>query len=243
MNGTTYPHKATRALEDLEPLNAPRLHERIFQDVLVAGLDFHQDRANEFRHCTDLLTKIMQIHKDYTAEAGLFGDLFGEYLECNSETSERNGQFFTPVDVADMMVRMEFSGADLRGEPARICDPAAGTGRFMLRTAKHYAEHTGMFNFLIVNVDIDHRLFTYCTMNAVLNGIPAICIHGDALRVEVWDAFAMMPRGPWASWHRLDLDMAKALVVAGLKEKRRAPPGSGCEPSKTVQVTPEGGRA
>lgn len=239
MTATRYPHKATRRLEDLEPLNSPRLHEQIYSEILVAGLDFQRDRAEEFQAGTGLFAKILSIYEDYSAEAGRFGDMFGEYLECNGETSERNGQFFTPADVVNLMVSLNFDGADLRGDPVRVCDPAAGTGRFMLRTADYFARKTGMLNFLFVNIDIDRRAFTYCTMNAIMNGIPAICIHGDTLRVEAWDAFVMLPVGMRATWHRLDLETAKRMIVAGMEAKKKQ---EQCVALKTVQATLVGER-
>ncbi len=226
-----YPHPATRQLEKLETLNGPRLHERIHDDVLVAGLGFHRDRAEDFQAGTELLGTLMQIYQDYGDEAGPFGDMFGEYLECNGQTSERNGQFFTPISVVDMMVAMTLSGQDLDGQPMRICDPAAGTGRFMLRTALHYGrENYGCLNFLFVNVDIDRRAFVYCTMNAVLNGISSICIHGDALRVEIWDAFATLPVGRFALWERVRPEVARDLIV--MSQKVPEPPVQ----RETVQV-------
>jgi len=228
MSRVRYPHRATKRLEDLEDLNGPKLHDQIYSDILIPGLDFRRDRADEFRPNTELLASLMDISQDYTDEAGPFSDLFGEWLECNGETSERNGQFFTPIDVVDMMVEMTFQGIDLdRKTPWTVCDPAAGTGRFMLRVAKHFGERTGSFNFLMTNIDIDRRAFTFCTMNAVLNGIPAIHIHGDTLRMEVYDAFATLPIGRFALWERLRPEIARDLIVQSLK-----PPAEPVKPAR-----------
>jgi len=134
-----YPHTATGRLEDLEPLNSPRLHDRIYDEILVGGLEFRRDHAEEHREGIQLLGTLMDIHREYSEQAGPFRDLFGEYLENSGQTSERAGQFFTPPDIVDMMVRSMLPDTDLgRPEPFTICDPACGTGRFMLRTAAYF---------------------------------------------------------------------------------------------------------
>lgn len=216
MSQIRYPHAATKQLEDLEPLNAPPLHERIHSEILTKGLDFHPGREAEFADSIALLGKLMQISRDYAAEAGPFGDLFGEYLECNGQTNSRAGQFFTPIEMVDLTLKINLHGQDLGGRPLVLADPAAGTGRFMLRVAKHFAEQNeGCLNFLFVNTDTDRRMFAYAVMNAVLHRIPSICIHGDILKVEAWEAFATIPMGAFARWERVRLDVAKDLIVAG----------------------------
>jgi hypothetical protein len=215
MKQIRYPHAATQQLESLEPLNAPRLHDQIY-DLLVAGLDFTPERAVEYQDKIALLGTLQMIAADYTAEAGPFGDVFGEYLECTGQADFRTGQFLTPVDLADLTAKFTCGDLDLGGRPKLISDPAAGTGRFMLRTAKHFAEENGgALNFLFVTVDSDRRMFTYCTMNAILHRIPAICIHGDALTVEAWEAFGVVDDGMTVRWERVRLDVAKDLIVAG----------------------------
>lgn len=239
MSQVRYPHRATKRLEGLESLNGPRLHDRIYGEVLVAGLDFRRDQVEEYSENIALLGTLREVHREYSDEAGPFGDMFGEYMECNGETSERNGQFFTPIGVVDMMVQMTLQDTPLdRQEPWVFCDPACGTGRFMLRTAHHFAkENKGALNFLFTNVDIDRKAFTYCTMNAVLNGIPGIHIHGDTLRMEVWDAFATVPIGQVAPWTRVRPETAKAWLVQALQ----APTPTPTVRQETVQTSLEAG--
>ena len=236
MSRATYPHRATRQLEALEPLNAPRLHDQIYQDILIAGLGFRKDEAEKCQPGIDLLRSLTTAYRDYSEEAGRLGDMFGEYLECNGQTSERNGQFFTPPDIVDMIVAMQFNDVDLaRPEPYTVCDPACGTGRFMLSVAEHFARHNdGALNFLMTNIDIDRKAFVYCTMNAVLNGIPGIHIHGDTLRMDVWDAIATIPIGKVATWGRVAPERAKALIIQALKTP--APPVSPTTTQTTLEV-------
>jgi len=130
--------------------------------------------------------------------------LFGEYLIEYGKLNFRAGQFFTPINVCDMMVKMLINPSVDKHEA--ICDPAAGTGRFMLRTAKQYHKEIGQYNFLFTNIDIDPRVHTYCVLNAILYNIPSINIHGDALALKYYGAFATVPVNGWplAMWHKLD---------------------------------------
>lgn len=224
MSSVRYPHEATKALEKLEPLNGPRLYDRIYNEILIPGLSYAPENAEECRSGAELLGNLMEIHNRYCKEAGPFGDIFGEYLENNEETNARNGQFFTPISLVDATVGVTFGEMDLSGPPLEICDPAAGTGRFMLRTACHFMEKNhGALNFLFTNIDIDRRVWIYCVMNAVLSGIPSICIHGDTLGVEVYEAFATIPIGQVAQWGRVRPEIAKELIVRSTKTPAAKP--------------------
>lgn len=41
-------------------------------------------------------------------------------------------------------------------------------------------------------------------MNAILNGIPSIHIHGDSLLIKYWEAFAVIPEYGLPMWHTVD---------------------------------------
>lgn len=225
MSSVRYPHRATKALEDLEPLNGPRLHDRIYEDILIAGLNYRPEEAEKYRPGAELLGTLMKIHQEYNQEAGLFGDIFGEYLENNNETSVRNGQFFTPVHLVDAIVAMTFDGSDLTGTPQTICDPASGTGRFMLRTARYFMENNhGALNFLFTNIDADRKAWVYCVMNAVLSGIPSICIHGNTLGVEVYNAIVTIPIGQVAQWERVSPEVAKGFIIQSTRPAAKKSP-------------------
>lgn len=233
-------HKSLKALEALEPTNSKRLEDRIYKQILVGAQEFTQENAGEHQEGIELLGQLFMIHQKFQAEAGMFEDMFGEYMEGAFKRNNATSQFFTQMPVVRMMVKMNFSDSELEApEPQRICDPAAGTGRFMLGVAEHYAEATGCLNFLMVNIDVDHRAFVYCTMNAILNNIPCICIWGNTLSVEVFDAFVVGIPG-LQPWFRLDKDRAKDLIVSALESSNQARKDQ-LDPMKTEekQLEPE----
>jgi len=193
-------------------LSGVYLEERIYRDILIKGEDFHPDRKDEFKENIALLSELLDIHSQYVEEKGLFRDMFGDYMTQSGYTSFRSGQFFTPYTVCDFMTQVTLMDA-LEGKPKTICDPAAGTGRFMLSIAKCYHEKLGYYNFLITNIDIDKRMITYCTMNAIFHAIPSINIWGDSLALNFWDGYVVIPIGGRGTWHRIPEENISAYMT------------------------------
>lgn len=131
--------EAVKALHALAPMNSPALHDQIFKEILEPGERFTTENTDEFKSGIELLGKLLTIHSGYK-ERHPFGDMFSEYLMEHGRLNANAGQFFTPYNIVDMMTEMllTIDAESMRGEPLTMLDPAAGTGRFMLRTAKHY---------------------------------------------------------------------------------------------------------
>lgn len=174
--------------------------------MLEAGLKYREEDREEFQENMELLAELMMIKAEHEKESGPYGDMFGEYMLENYQLNPRAGQFFTPMNVCDMMVAMTISEESMK-KTERMLDPAGGTGRFMLRTAKYYAEKIGTYNFIFTNIDIDFRVYVFCTMNAILHAIPSINVWGDSLALEFREGFVTIGIGaPVAMWGRLDVE-------------------------------------
>lgn len=213
-------HKSLKALQALEPLNSVRLDERIYQKILVGGQAFTQENASEHTEGIELLGRLMEIHRDFQQEAGEWEDMFGEYMEGAFQLNSSTSQFFTPMSIVRLMVKMNLAAEDLnKPEPLKICDPACGCGRFMLGVAEHYAESLGAFNFLMTNIDVDHRAFVYCCMNAILHNIPSINIWGNTLSFEVFDAYIVGIPG-LQPWIRLEKEKARAFLLGSVQDRK-----------------------
>ena len=204
--------KRLKLLDDR--LSGVYLEERIYREILVRGEDFHPDRKDEFKENIALLSELLDIHRQYVEKKGLFRDMFGDYMLETGQTNFRAGQFPTPYTICDFMTRCTLMDA-LEGKPKTICDPAAGTGRFMLSIAKYYQEKLGYYNFLMTNIDIDKRMWTYCTMNAIFHAIPSINIWGDSLACEFWDGYAVIPLGGLGTWHRIPKENIYVYMTQG----------------------------
>jgi len=135
---------------------------------------------------------------------GEWGDMFGDWLSSTNQLNSKAGQFLTPPNIAHFIAKMCLSDnkEELERKIVLISDPASGTGRFMLDVAEHYSETIGKLNFIFVNIDIEFRVYVYCTMNAILKGIPAINIWGNSLGLETDynEAVVTIPIGTVAMW-------------------------------------------
>ena len=217
-----------KKLNRLAPINSPKLYEQVL-DLLKKGVDFTPEKAEEYAESGvhEFFYKLVSIHREFF-KLNPFGDMFGEYLTDNEMLNDRAGQFFTPMNVAQMMAEMLNAVTE---EFNRILDPASGTGRFMLRTAKQYHKAGAGYNFLFTNIDIDSRMWTFTTMNAILHDIPSINIHGDTLALKYWGAYGVIPTNTshdgvpgLGLWYKLDPEKLRAQHIAML-ESNRAPKG------------------
>lgn len=104
------------------------------------------------------------------------GDVY-EYLLAKMSTSGTNGQFRTPRHIIKMMVEL------LQPTPAdTICDPACGTGGFLVATSEYLEEkHKDLFNDdslrhhymndMFYGFDTDQTMLRISAMNMIMHGI------------------------------------------------------------------------
>ena len=98
------------------------------------------------------------------------------YVENQSKLSQSyKGQYLTPENVVEMMVKMTVGETDAE---INILDPCVGTGRFLI-AANKYAPNANLFG-----VDIDLRALRIAFTNCALHNISARFLHADSLRHE-----------------------------------------------------------
>jgi type I restriction enzyme M protein len=112
-----------------------------------------------------------------------FPDLLGaayEYLisEFADEEGKKGGQFYTPRDVARLMVRLVKPQ-----ENRRIYDPCAGSGGMLILAKQYVEEHGGNPDHLsLFGQDDNGNAWTICRLNMILHGIKNADIQqGDTL--------------------------------------------------------------
>jgi type I restriction-modification system DNA methylase subunit len=136
----------------------------------------------------------MRVIEPYKALGTLkyFPELFAElilYLEENKDNSQgndllgtffeqelsrgRNGQFFTPFHVCDMMAQIT-KGEETK--PVNVIDPCCGSGRMLLAFAKGSRFMHGYYG-----IDIDSRCAKMTAINLFLNGLRGEVMCGDTL--------------------------------------------------------------
>lgn len=132
---------------------------------------------------------------------GFDRDIFGEFLEVAGLTSQKNGQFFTPMNLCKLVSKLTYT----ENEPediVTISDCASGSGRMMIAHAS-IAKDSSSFsnNYIYYNQDIDYKAFIFTTLNASLRNLASINVWGDTLAVTVNKVFVTVPsiigRAPW----------------------------------------------
>ncbi len=148
-----------------------------------------QDPAKLRRLVVDLIDK-----EDWSSmSADVKGDAYEGLLEKNAQdTKSGAGQYFTPRPLISAIVDV------MAPKPKEtICDPACGTGGFLLAThdyiAKHYKLNKDEKRFLdekaLRGWELVHNTARLCAMNMMLHGIG----HGDDLPLIVADSLASHP--------------------------------------------------
>ena len=155
--------------------------ERVFPFIKKVGGEY----SSVARHMRDarftlppekagLLTKVVEMLDRIPMDGrDTKGDLY-EYLLSKLSTSGQNGQFRTPRHIIKLMVEMLAPTPD-----DLICDPACGTGGFLVGALEYLDEHypdlyetqRGRLNQLVCGFDFDSTMLRIASMNLLLHGI------------------------------------------------------------------------
>lgn len=167
-------------------------YDKVFDDFLticicaltrnpVTGLSYYEDeymsviepyKANgTLKYFPELFAELilfMENNKDGSEGNDLLGTFFEQELSHG-----RNGQFFTPFHVCQMMSHM------VKGEETKsvnVLDPSCGSGRMLLAFAMGSKFMHGYYG-----IDIDSRCVKITAINLFLNGLRGEVICADAL--------------------------------------------------------------
>ncbi len=106
-----------------------------------------------------------------------FTDVLGDlFMECVSHG--RNGQFFTPQPICDMITMII---AD--DNKKTVADPACGSGRMLLAAAK---KNRKMFFF---GADNDLTCCKMAALNLIINTMPGEIAHMNSLTLEYYKSY------------------------------------------------------
>ena len=96
------------------------------------------------------------------------------------------GQFFTPISVCDFMAAITAPDAEKSQES--ISDPCSGSGRTLL------AGHAHNPRAFLYAMDLDRTCCMMTLVNFLMHGCSGRVIHGDSLKNEAWEAWAVNPQ-------------------------------------------------
>lgn len=155
-------------------------------DALLYGFII-QDEANlrrnpasmfEEKELQDLQRLMILVGEISEAQENLhdvFGNLFMEYLSFG-----KNGQFFTPQPLCDMIAQMQIKEVT---DGKSVCDPTSGSGRMLLAAAKINR------NLWFYGSDIDLLCVKMTVLNLALNSLKGEIVWGDPLALRVNASF------------------------------------------------------
>ena len=145
----------------------------------------------------DLFTQILAelvMAMEQCVQKGDLQDVLGRLFHEFGLHNERNGQFFTPQNVADMMALMMLGDTipeiEERGFAsfATLGEPACGSGVMMISAAKAVQKAGNNYCTQMVAdcIDIDISCVHMCYIQLSLYGIPAVVRHGNSLMFKIW---------------------------------------------------------
>lgn len=106
-------------------------------------------------------------------EQDVLGDIFQGGI-----TYGEGGQYFTPESIVALMSSLTIA-EDTSPEVKSVCDPAAGSGRFLLAVGK---EHP---HWEFTAQDVDHRCAQMSAINMGLHGLRGYAVWQNTLTLEV----------------------------------------------------------
>ncbi|MBP1761259.1 MAG: type restriction modification system subunit (site-specific DNA-methyltransferase subunit) [Firmicutes bacterium] len=122
-----------------------------------------------------IITGLDELYEHDIKDLDMQGDVY-EYMLGKLSTAGQNGQFRTPKQIRDMMVRLLAPGPD-----DKICDPACGTAGFLVSSAEYIREkyetemtpqqwrHYG--GDMFTGFDTDRTMLRISAMNLMLHSI------------------------------------------------------------------------
>ena len=140
----------------------------------------------EYGYFGELFTAYVH-HMDKALETKLYYDFLGTWWENDvNMTNKFKAQFFTPVDVCDIMVALTV-GDDTEGEPKTMYDCCCGSGRFGL--AYHHYRPKDYFFFN----DLDQYAVKMTILNMLFHGMQGVVAYMNTLTEEVFECWRVTP--------------------------------------------------
>lgn len=136
------------------------------------------EKPEAYRFSEALAALVIKMTGNGTGMVDILGDYFEQYLSYG-----KNGQFFTPQHICDLMARLNNPVLPLQ----RILDPACGSGRMLMAMAK-LNRHA-----LFYGADNDRRCAMMTVINFTLNGMFGEVSWMNSITNEWYGGWAIEP--------------------------------------------------
>lgn len=149
------------------------------------------------KYSKEELRKIVELHAMVVnaLEQSLYSsDLLGELYHSLNLSNSRNGQFFTPIHIAEFMAEAMLGPKCTEIEEkgyVTLCEPTCGSGVMVIAAANSlYKNHYNPSqNMCVLACDNDIRCARMAYIQLSYLGIPAVVVHGDSLAMQEYARF------------------------------------------------------
>lgn len=149
------------------------------------------------KYSKEELQKFVELHAMVVnaLEQSLYStDLLGELFHSLNQSNSRNGQFFTPIHIAEFMAEAmlgpKCTEIEEKGH-VTLCEPTCGSGVMVIAAANSlYKNHYNPSqNMCVLACDNDIRCAKMAYIQLSYLGIPAVVVHGDSLAMQEYARF------------------------------------------------------
>ena len=149
------------------------------------------------KYSKEELQKFVELHAMVVnaLEQSLYSsDLLGELYHSLNQSNSRNGQFFTPIHIAEFMAEAmlgpKCTEIEEKGH-VTLCEPTCGSGVMVIAAANSlYKNHYNPSqNMCVLACDNDIRCAKMAYIQLSYLGIPAVVVHGDSLAMQEYARF------------------------------------------------------
>lgn len=133
-----------------------------------------------FSYLVQAMEKKLKNHKWFD----IIGYFYEETIQSSFKSSNM-GQFYTPVNVTNMLSELSINiyGKQDPKDIQSAYDPAGGSGRTLL------AHHNKRPYDLCFSWDLDSTSVKMCVINFILHGVKGSAVHIDTLEMNFFDGF------------------------------------------------------
>ncbi|MEM7737611.1 MAG: N-6 DNA methylase [Deinococcota bacterium] len=170
---------------------------RHFLEMSFCALSYGQ-REEQYLQCIERFKSNREVLNLYVQafsqmvvdyEKGIpFSDHLGDYHMglMSSKEAQSRGEFYTPMPVCEFMA--EVTRSNKSDQPITLHEPAAGSGRMVLASAKALVKDGGSpMDMWVEAWDVGVLPFWMCFINLSLWGIPARVVRGNTLSLKIFD--------------------------------------------------------
>lgn len=139
----------------------------LFPEELLNG----HGRLGEDKIAIAKVSRLLRNVRLSEVETDVKGFIYEELVRNTFEKTDHQ-QFFTPRTVVEFIVGLVSAIVKSSEEPIYVCDPACGSGGFLIETLK-----LGNQNWKIIGFEIDKRMAWVAQMNIIMHGGKIDVIH------------------------------------------------------------------